>query len=331
MISRRHTLTMLPMVAAVGTFASGPVKAAAAQQLAFVMNSGDGSISVIDMRSRTVVQTAPTYREPSHWALTKDHTKLLISDAGGNGLFAFDPSTGAALGRKTMADPYQIGFTPDYRYLAVNALRIDFVDFYDANTLELVKRLKLGRWPSHLGFSPDGRVSFHSMQKSNTLVAVDLTTFQPLWTTKVGPTPAGVLWLNGQVLVCIMDEHYMVVVDPKTGEIARKVITGTGPHNAFLSPDRSALYVTNRIGGTLALLDPDTFEIKRVYQLPGGPDDIGIAPDGKLWVVLRFAEAVAVLDPGTGDVERIDVGRSPHGIFLNTEMAPGHPVTAEIL
>ena len=58
---------------------------------------------------------------------------------------------------------------------------------------------------------------------------------------------------------------------------------------------------------------------------------MGVAPDGKLWISLRFREQVAVLDPRTGDYETIDVGRSPHGIFLNTEMILGGLLTAEAL
>ena len=39
------------------------------------------------------------------------------------------------------------------------------------------------------------------------------------------------------------------------------------------------------------------------YKVPGGPDDIAFAPDGKLWLTLRFANKVAVLDPASGAVE----------------------------
>jgi streptogramin lyase len=55
----------------------------------------------------------------------------------------------------------------------------------------------------------------------------------------------------------------------------------------------------------------------RSYSIPGGPDDIDFAPDGKLWITRRFAEKVAVLDPVTGQYQTVDVGRSPHGLFLN--------------
>jgi streptogramin lyase len=64
-------------------------------------------------------------------------------------------------------------------------------------------------------------------------------------------------------------------------------------------------------------LDAATLRAVRTYKLPGGPDDIAFAPDGRLWFTLRFINKVAVLDPATGDYQTIEVGRSPHGIFLN--------------
>jgi DNA-binding beta-propeller fold protein YncE len=169
------------------------------------------------------------------------------------------------------------------------------------------------------------------MQGADTLVSFDLTTLTTRWTVPVGNTPAGVLWHNGKILVCIMGENGIVEVDPLTGQVLRRITTGKGAHNIFLSDDRRALYVSNRIGGTLSLLDPATLELKRNYVIPGGPDDIGIGPDGKIWIALRFAEAVAVMDPVTGDYTSIPVGRSPHGIFLSTELARPGKLTAEAL
>jgi len=140
-----------------------------------------------------------------------------------------------------------------------------------------------------------------------------------------------VLWHNNKILVCIMGSDHLVQIDPETGGVERRIVTGIGPHNLFLSPDRSVLYVSNRVGGSLAALDPVSLTLQRTYPLPGGPDDMGIAPDGKLWIALRFREQVAVMDAGTGDYDSIDVGRSPHGIFLNTELSKPGKFTAEVL
>lgn len=306
--------------------------ASPASDLAFIMNSGAASVTVIDMRSRKVIRTLPTLREPSHWALTPDRSRLYIADASGNALFIVDPRTGTAIGHKQIADPYQLGFTPDHRFLVVNALRLNFVDVYRADDLSLAKRFSPGKMPSHLGFSPDGRWSFNTMQESGTLVSFDLVNMTTRWTIDIGKTPAGVLWHNGKVLVCVMGADHVAEVDPVTGRVLRRVHTGTGAHNVFLSPDRKTLYVTNRVGGTVVSLDPKTLTLRRTYDLHAtGPDDIGIAPDGKLWITLRFHEQVAVLDPVSGHYETIDVERSPHGIFLTTAMNRPGIVTAEEL
>ncbi|HEX3575757.1 MAG TPA: YncE family protein [Rhodopila sp.] len=332
-LSRRQTLTR-GLAVPLAAMATGlpRIARAARPPLAMVMNSGEASVSVIDMTTRAVVRTLPTLREPSHWALAPDRSKLYIADSSGNALFIVDPVNGLGLGHKTIPDPYQIGYTPDQRYMVINALRLDYVDVYRATDLTLVKRFSPGSMPSHLDFSPDSRWSFNSMQDSGTLVSLDLTNMTIRWKSKVGRTPAGVLWHNGKVLVCVMGQDYVAEVDPVTGEVLRHIKTGVGPHNVFLTPDRATLYVSNRIGGSLVALDPTTLEIRRTYPLhASGPDDMGVEPDGKLWIALRFREQVAVLDPDTGHYDTIDVGRSPHGIFLNTEMSRTGFVTAETL
>jgi DNA-binding beta-propeller fold protein YncE len=324
MLSRRNAL-LLPLLGLSPAFAD------TSKPLAMVMNSGEASVSIIDMTNRQVIKTTPTLREPSHWALSPDRGKLYIADASGNALFILDPLTGDGLGRKRIADPYQLAYTPDQKYLVVNALRLNHVDVYDAASFGLVKRFSPGSMPSHLDFSPDSRWSFNSCQGGDTLFSFDLAAMTPRWNAKIGNTPAGVLWHNNKVLVCIMGSDHLVQIDPETGSVERRIVTGIGPHNLFLSPDGSVLYVSNRVGGSLAALDPVTLTLQRTYPLPGGPDDMGIAPDGKLWIALRFREQVAVMDAGTGDYDTIDVGRSPHGIFLNTELSKPGKFTAEVL
>ena len=75
--------------------------------------------------------------------------------------------------------------------------------------------------------------------------------------------------------------------------------------------------MNNRVEGSTVALDATSLAVLRTYHVPGGPDDIVFAPGGKLWITERFAQKVAVLDPASGAMTEIDVGRSPHGIFMN--------------
>jgi DNA-binding beta-propeller fold protein YncE len=292
-------------------------KLAAAAGLAFVINSGGATISLIDMSAEKELRRIPVLREPHHLALSPDGRSLLVGDTVANEMLFLDPATGAIQRRMSVADPYQLGFSPDGKFLVVNGLARNQIDVYDAAGMQLVKRFPVASMPSHLAFAPDSGRVFVSLQGTDALVAIDLARLAVLWTQKVGKTPAGVLWHDGHVLVADMGTDYVAVVDPADGHVISRIHTGKGAHNLFLSPDRKVIWVNNRVGGTTTSLDAATLAPIRSYSIPGGPDDIDFAPDGRLWITRRWAEKVAVLDPKSGEYQTIDVGRSPHGLFLN--------------
>lgn len=291
---------------------------AGSSPICIALNSGAATISIIDMATRKVLREEPTFREPSHWALSPDRKRLLVADASGSALFFLDPATGKEIGHRLIPDPYQLWFSPDGQWLTVNCLRLNHVDIYHAGTLQLAKRFRVGSMPSHLSYTPDSRTVFCSMQESGTLVAIDLTNMTQRWHAKIGNTPAGVFWHDGVLLVGIMGSDYVAVVEPASGRVLRRVVTDKGAHTVFLTPDRRQIYVTNRVAGSLSVLDAKSLAVTKHIPMPGGPDDLCFAPDGKLWISLRFSSQVGVYDPATGEINRIPVGRSPHGIFIST-------------
>jgi YVTN family beta-propeller protein len=295
--------------------------------LAFVINSNDASVSLIDVHSHQEVKRIPLLREPHHMALTPDRRSLVIGDTTGNALFFLDPHTGSVQRQVTISDPYQLQFSPNGRYLTIAGLARNQIDIYDAASLALLHRISARSMPSHLNYSPDSARVFVSLQGTDRLVAIETATGRVLWTAKVGRTPAGVLWNRGRLLVGLMGEAHFAVVDPADGRVERLIATGRGAHTMFVTHDQKLIYATNRVDGTLSVIDPVSLNVVRSIRLPGGPDDLDFAPDGKIWAALRFAQAVAVLDPATGAVERIPVGRSPHGIWLNTHDALPMDVT----
>jgi YVTN family beta-propeller protein len=285
--------------------------------LAFVVNSRSASVSLIDMTTLKELRRVPTLREPHHVALSPDGKALLVGDTTGNQMLFLDPNTGAVLRRMTVSDPYQLGFSPNGKLLVVNGLARNQVDVYDAASMKLIKRFSLRSMPSHLAYSPDSTRVFVTLQGTNRLVAIDLNRMAVIWDEPVGSTPAGVLWNRGHLLVADMGTDFIAEVDPADGKVINRIKTGAGAHQVFLSPDGKLVYVNNRVAGTVTALDAATLAIVRTYHVPGGPDDLAFAPDGKIWFTCRFAEKVAILDPATGDLRFVEVGIQPHGIFLN--------------
>lgn len=303
-----------------------PLAPAGAAGTAIVVNSGEASLSLLDMAHGTEIRRIPVLREPHHMALAPGGRELLVGDAGGNEMLFLDPATGEIKRRMPIADPYQLGFSPNGKWLVVTGLARNQVDVYDAATMQLAHRFPIGTMPSHLAYSPDSSVVYVTLQGTDRVAAFDLKRMALLWNAEVGKTPAGIIWHSngqggGKLLVANMGSDHFAVVDPTDGHVERRVRTGRGAHQIFPSPDGKTLWVNNRVDGTTVAVDARTLEPGRSYKVGGGPDCIDFAADGKLWITLRFAKEVAVLDPVTGAETTYPVGRSPHGIFL-TSAAP---------
>lgn len=289
---------------------------AAPAGMAIVVNSGDATLSLLDVAQGTEIRRVPVLREPHHVALVPGGRELLVGDAGGNELLFLDPATAEIRRRMPMADPYQLGFSPNGRWLVVTGLARNQVDVYEAASMTLAKRFPIGKMPSHLAYSPDSSVTYVTLQGTNRVAAFDLVRMAPLWSVEVGAAPAGIIWHQGKLLVANMGSDHFAVMDPTDGRVEARVRTGRGCHQIFPSPDGRVLWVNNRVDGTTVMVDPVTLVPGRSFKLGGGPDCIDFGRDGRLWVTLRFVQKVAVLDPVSGAVSTFGVGRSPHGIFL---------------
>ena len=167
-------------------------------KIAVILNSGEASVSLIDMPSRQVIKTMPVGKEPHHLMMTPDEKTLLIANAAGNDVVLMNPSTGELTGKiPNIIDPYQIGYSPNHKWFVANGNRLDRVDIYSANgsDLKLAKTVKLAKTPSHIAFTADSKIAFITLQDSSELAAIDLETQSVLWVMPTGKVPAG-LWMT---------------------------------------------------------------------------------------------------------------------------------------
>ena len=286
---------------------------------AVILNSDDDTLSIIDTPTYKEISRIHIGRAPHHLITTPDGKTLILAMAGGDELVFIDLATGMLKQRLAASDPYQIGFSPDGKWFVANSLRLDRIDIYDGKDYHLVHRLPAATMPSHIGFSPDSSIVYVTLQGTGNLTAIELASGKALWTGPVGRQPAGVLVRpSGTILVGVMGSDYIAEVDPKNGSVIRRIRTDRGAHNFLLSPDGKVLYVSNRVAGTISILDADTLAVTGAMIAPGGPDDMAFTPNGEeLWVTGRWRASVDVLERATGSLKtRIPVGRSPHGIFL---------------
>ena len=106
----------------------------------------------------------------------------------------------------------------------------------------------------------------------------------------------------------------MVRVEPGSRRVSQAIAVGNAP--SAIAFGEGAVWVTNRVDGTISRIDPETNAVTSTVEVGASPTAIGIG-EGATWVANAGDGTVARLPPDGGEVERaIDVGGSPSGLTV---------------
>jgi YVTN family beta-propeller protein len=119
------------------------------------------------------------------------------------------------------------------------------------------------------------------------------------------------------------------VVDGESFKQIGFVPTGPGAHGIYPSRDGKSFYVANRGSnkirgtpngpGSVSVIDFASRKVTKTWSIPGGgsPDMGNVSANGKhLWLSGRYDDVVYRFDTDTGAVDKVKVGREPHGLTV---------------
>jgi DNA-binding beta-propeller fold protein YncE len=284
----------------------------------YVPNELGGDIAVIDPTIMQVVDRFWVGRTPHHVTPSYEMDRLYVSVMDSNLLVAIDPWTGRPAGTVPAAVPYNLYFTPDGTKAVVAAERANRLDFYDPHSWQPLARVPIpGSGVDHLDFSADGSFLMVSCEFGGQLVKVNCHYMAVEGVVRVGGLPIDVkLSAAGDVFyVANQGRHGVSIVDPFAMREVDFLGTGRGAHGMAISRDARALYVTNRLAGTISVIDFEAGGIAGAWWVGGSPDMVQVAPDGSLWTSNRAHGTISVVDTGSGQViHRVWTGAGPHGL-----------------
>ena len=290
----------------------------------FVLNSLDASVSVIDPVKWTEIKRIPTGKQPHHIYLTPDEKSVIVANALSDSLTFIDPKT-AQIQREVrgILDPYHLRFSPDMKWFVTAANRLNHIDIYrwDGTDITLVKRVSTGKTPSHLWIDSKSTTIYATMQDSNELVAIDLSSQTVKWRTPTGSTPADLFGTADDKFMLVgltgSDEVEVYDISGKQPQRTRAIKTGAGAHAFRAFGDGRHVLVSNRVANTISKIDLQTLEVVDKFAAPGGPDCMDVSRDGKqIMVTSRWARKLTVIDVASRKVvQQVNVGKSPHGVW----------------
>jgi YVTN family beta-propeller protein len=287
----------------------------------YVPNSTANTVDVIDPLTFKVIDHFAVETIPHHITPAWDMSALYVGNEGSSSLTVLDTQSGKATGKIGIPFPYNLYFTPDGTKAVDVVERLQRVEFRDPHDWHLLKSVGIP-WPGcdHMDFSADGSYFLISTEWSGVVAKVDVNKMELAGYIQVGGLPIDIkLAPSGDVFYVTNQGRMGVsVVDPIAMKEAQFIPTGRGAHGLQVSRDTKHLYVSNRLEGTISVIDFASRKVVDKWSIPGGgsPDMLQLSPDGtQLWASGRYHRAVYVFDTRNGQlVARIPVGAEDHGL-----------------
>ncbi len=285
----------------------------------YVPDETNGNITVIDPGTFQIIDRYPSGKTAHHVGASPDFTHLYVNNMGSSTLLEIDAQTGRPTRTIPVAAPYNLYFTTDGTKGMVAAEPNNSLDFYDATTWQLIKRLRLPcNGVDHADLSADGRYLLISCEFDGQVFKVDTDHMSILGSVRVGGLPIDIKASpDGAVFyVANQGRHGVSVIDPVAMREIDFLPTGRGAHGFAVSRDTNSLYVANRLEGTISTIDFSTRAITQTWRVGGSPDMLVVSPDGsQLWTSNRFNGSVSAIDTSSGGViNTIVTGATPHGL-----------------
>ncbi len=196
------------------------------------------------------------------------------------------------------------------------------ISVIDVPRRRVVSTIPLGEYrrPHGLALSRDGRRLFVTVEASQAVLEIDTASER---VSRAFPTEQDVSHMcvltpdEKKLYVANIGSRSVSVVHLERGSVSR-VETGDGPEGIDVSPDGREVWVANRSGGDIAVLETRTDSV--VARLPAGrfPIRVKFTPDGERVLVsdARGDEVLVFAARERAVQARIPTGRAPIGILV---------------
>lgn len=221
---------------------SGPahVIADSAATRAFITNSGDNSVVVVDLSSGRHMAVIPTGVYPHGLRMSPEGSEIFVACINANAVSIIDTrhlreAEQIEVGRA----PVQIAFLPNGERAYVSLRDENAVAVIDVKARRVIDRVAVGSSPIQLFATPDSRFVYVANQG-----------------TRERP------------------DSTVSIIDTRTNRVETTVVTGHGAHGVVISRDGSRAFIANTFANTVSVIDTRTRRV--LGHIPVGPEPSGI-------------------------------------------------------
>ena len=279
----------------------------------YVTNRGDGTVSVIDTLTNTVIDTNPN---------TPEIDPIKVGDT-----------------------PTGIAYDPVHKRLYVTNQFNNTVSVIDTTTNTVVGSITVPSLPLHIVHDPRNERMYVTNRGANTVSVIDITTNTVVSSPIiVGDRPTGIAYDdlvhkrmyvtnsvdNGTVSVIDTTTNKVIDTNPNTPDEIDPIRVGDGPKGIAYNLDNRLMYVTNVRNGTVSVINTTTNTVIESIRVGNGPTGVSYSQRNEvMYVTNREDDTVSVIDtttnkvidtnPNTPVIDPITVGDTPEGIAYDNQ------------
>jgi YVTN family beta-propeller protein len=241
---------------------------------AYVTNSGDNTVSVIDTATNTVTAAVAAGNSPYEISASPAGTEVYVANWGSGTVSVIDTSENNVTATlDTGASPGGVAVSPDGTAVYVTntgSIEAPGNSVYVINTLDCsIEAVSVGRGPSGVAVTPDGKKVYVSNSDDGTVSVIDTATNTAASTVNVGNSSWGIAVNPAGTEVYVANlgdtesnlDGYVSVIDTAADRIIATVPAGKEPYKVAVSPDGTQVYVTNKGSNTVSIIDTATKEV----------------------------------------------------------------------
>jgi YVTN family beta-propeller protein len=296
---------------------------------AYVANSGDGTVSVVDAKTNAVVGAVAVGGAPVDVAITPDGTRAYVANKGSNTVNVIDTATNAVVANVVVGkEPVGIAVAPNGAFAYVSNFGDESVSLISTSSNSVpIGPILVGKEPEGVAISPDGSSAFVA-RHSGGVAVISTATNQvvgevpdPFGPSRIALGPRG-----GRGFVTDVESSTVTAFNPATASvIGAPIPIGTPPAGIAIDPAGKVAYVASPSVGSVTPIDTSTVSPLNppVGGFPGATG-IAILPDGLHGYVTNGAGAtVTVLDTSSTVASgTIGVGSKPTGVAAMPDQGP---------
>lgn len=264
---------------------------------AYITNSWDGNVSVIDTATNTITDTVKV--GSSDVVVSPDGKKVYVTSRDSNNISVIDTGINTVTATVPVGNsPSGIAVTADGKkvYIANSGnltTTDDTVSVIDTDTNTVTATVHVGSHPYGVGVAPDGTKIYVANLYSRTVSVVDTATNNVTTTVDIDNSPYEIVVNPTGTKVYVAgtkkgyaagtDDGFVSIIDTLNNTITATLdIVGGSPVGLAVTPDGKKVYVANSNisgNGTLSIIDTSNDTVSATVNLEFSPGGLSIIPD----------------------------------------------------